>query len=70
MQANVLIEGSTFPGRLMFLDNSLEVIHTGKWAYIPVLRKHGCDGDVSVDFSTADGTAQAGKFKHTHTHAK
>ena len=66
VQANVLIEGSTFPGRLMFLESSLEVTSTRQWAYIPVVRKHGCDGDVSVDFSTVDGTATAGTFTDIH----
>lgn len=60
VQANVLIEGATFPGRLMFHESSLEVNHNGSWAYIPVVRKHGCDGDVSIDYSTVDGTAKAG----------
>ena len=60
LQASVQIEGSTFPGRLMFLESSLEVNYTGQWAYIPVVRKHGCIGDVSVDYTTMDGAAKSG----------
>ncbi len=48
------------PGEIAFDEDSFEVIEEGGMAVIVVERSRGEDGDVSIDYSTSDGTATEG----------
>lgn len=60
MQAIVVIMDSSEPGTLAFKAPSRSVAATGEFANIPVIRKNGADGRVSVRFRTEDADAVAG----------
>ena len=60
MQAIVVVNDSTEAGRLMFTERNVEVASTARCALIPVTRRNGADGRVSVHYSTVDGDALAG----------
>jgi hypothetical protein len=52
---------STEPGRIGFCHATAEVICTERDVLVSVIRKHGCDGEVSVQYKTQDGDAMAGE---------
>eukprot|EP00892_Ulva_mutabilis_P009649 jgi/Ulvmu1/7056/UM033_0116.1 len=58
--ANVIVTDSTSAGRVMFTESSIEAPHLSKYVLVPVERKMGCEGDVSVCYKTVNGTATAG----------
>lgn len=62
LQANVVITDSTSAGKMMFTESSIEVPHLSKYVLVPVTRRMGCEGDVSVSYETVDGTAISGMF--------
>jgi Calx-beta domain len=61
VQATVVIMDSTEPGRIGFRDTTTEAVATAATALVPVTRKHGCDGKVSVRYRTQDADAIAGE---------
>jgi uncharacterized repeat protein (TIGR01451 family)/uncharacterized delta-60 repeat protein len=55
-----IVDNSLAPGNLTFSTNSYSVLETATNAIITVIRTNGSVGQVSVHFSTSDGTATNG----------
>jgi hypothetical protein len=60
MQASVVIMDSTEPGRFMFKEGTCEAPVTLQHVSLPVCRKNGADGKVSIKYRTEDSDARAG----------
>jgi hypothetical protein len=64
--AEVTIIDDDEPGILSFQKHQVEVEETATAVRLLVKRMKGCDGEIKVDYVTADGSALAGE-DYTHT---
>ncbi|MDY7092008.1 MAG: Calx-beta domain-containing protein [Acidobacteriota bacterium] len=60
MSGLVVVEDEDAMGSIAFTSTSYNVVESSQQAMITLTRSGGSDGDVSIDYATADGTALEG----------